>query len=330
MITQKPRINKVFEHNHKNRNVEGAANMILNQEEGGRKRILREDGAIYIVLSITRSGLAVDSRPRIQIVGEWLPELGFVKSALVQTLPEPDGLVLNLCDRNINYSELFNETKEKGGALNRLYISAERTSKGHTLVTTGQHIISGGLKVGDSCIAKCEYGRIRVRKVSGNVRLINVAQSKDDYTKKPKPMVYLFGEWLNDIGFATDTLVTAKPETGCITFTAYDKAIIYSDIVRLARKNKMKLIQVSTQYSTVAETPEIPLISVTGSCVERAGLMIGDILSADYEYGAIKIRKLDPQRFGFPEEGGSNELSPFISTADWSGGEQLSQNTAIR
>lgn len=103
---------------------EAAGKMVLKQEEGGRKRILKEGGAIYQVLSVTRSGAATNLRPRIQIVGDWLPDLGFVNSALVQTLPEPDGLVINLCDKNINYSELFNETKEKGGALNRAYISS--------------------------------------------------------------------------------------------------------------------------------------------------------------------------------------------------------------
>jgi len=279
--------------------------MIINQEEGGRIRIIKEDGAIYQVIAITRSGRAVDSRPRIQITGDWLTELGFVKSALVQALPEPDGLVMNLCDKNVNYSELYNETREKGGALNRMYISNQRTRKGLTLVVTGQHIYKGGLKHGDALLAKCEYGRIRVRKVNGNVRLINISKAQDDYTKKALPMVYLFGEWLNDIGFPIDTLVTAKPEPDCITFTAHDKAIIYSELVRLARKEKMRLIQVSTRYCS-AEVPEAPLISVTGSCVERAGFVLGDIFAAEYEYGVIKLQKLEPKRFGFPEESGGS------------------------
>lgn len=275
--------------------------MILNQEEGGRKRIIKENGAIYKVLAVTRSGKAVDSRPRIQIDGDWLTEMGFIQSALVQALPELDGLVMNLCNENINYSELYNETKEKGGALNRIYISNQRNLRGLTLVVTGQHIYRGGLKHGDALLAKCEYGRIRVRRVSGNVRLINVAKTQDDYTKKSLPMVFLFGEWLNDIGFPIDTLVTAKPEPDCITFTAHDKAIVYSELVRLARKEKMRLIQVSPRYYS-AEIPEAPLISVTGSCVDRAGFVLGDIFAAEYEYGLIKLKKLDPEKFGFPEE----------------------------
>jgi len=220
--------------------------------------------------------------------------MGFVNSTLVQSLPEQNGLVFNLCDKNINYSELYNETKEKGGTLNRAYISNTRTIKGPTFVTTGQHIYKSGLEFGDALIAKYEYGRIRVRKVSGNVRLINVARTKKPYTGEPIPAVFLLGDWLNDIGFTPDTLMTAASEPGCITFTAHNKAVIYSDIVKYARQNKMKLIQVSTKDGA-------PLITLTGNCVGNAGFSLGDIFSANYEYGVIKLQKLDPRRFGFPE-----------------------------
>ena len=268
--------------------------MILNLEDGGRKRLIKEEGAIYHVLSVTRNGLTVASRPRIQIVGDWLPELGFASGVLAQSLPKPDGLVINLFNNNINYSELYNETKEKGGALNRVYISNQRTSKGPALVTTGQHILNGGLKIGDACIAKCEYGRITVRKVNGNIRLINVARTKKAYTGEPAPMVFLLGNWLNDIGFTRDTLMTVASEPGCITFTAYNKAVIYSEIVKFARQNKMQLIQVSMKDGA-------PLISLTGNRVVNAGFSLGDIFAAVYEHGNIKLQKLDPKRFGFSE-----------------------------
>ena len=275
--------------------------MILDQENGGRRRILKEDGVFYHVCRVHRSGRAESSRPRIQITGDWLAELGFANGVLVQSMPEPDGIVFNLCDENVHYSALYNETKAKGGTLNRAYISTVKTLKGLTFVTTGHHIYKGGLQFGDALLAKCEYGCIRARKVSGNVRLINVAKTKDDRTKELKPMVLLLGDWLNDIGFLPDTLVTAKPEPDCITFTAWDKAIIYSEVVRFARQNKMRLIQVSTQYCSI-EAPEVTMISVTGSCVERAGFALGDIFAAEYEHGVIKLQKLDPGRFGFPEE----------------------------
>jgi len=262
------------------------------QENNERPRLPEEDAVVYQIITVQRNGLAVDSRPRIQFTGDWLLRMGFVSGALVQTLPEQDGFVFNLCDENIKYSELFHSTKEKGGTLIRLYIADQRTQKGPALVTTGKHIYSGGLKMGDTCIARCEYGRIRVRKVSGNIRLINVARTKDPHTGEPVPMVFMFGDWLNDIGFTCDTLMTVASEPGCITFTAHNKAVVYSEIVKFARKNKMQLVQVSTKDGA-------PHITLTGSRIVNAGFSLGDIFAAEYEYGSIRLQKLDPLRFGF-------------------------------
>jgi len=248
---------------------------------------------VYQILTVHRNGRADNSRPRIQICGDWLSEMGFVNGALIQSLPKPDGFVFNLCNENINYSELFHTTKEQGGTLIRVFIAEERGRyKMPCLVTTGKHIYKGGLQLGDALIAKCDYGCIRVRKVTGNVRLINVAKGQKERTRERCPMVFLLGDWLNDIGFTPDTLVTVKPEPGCITFTAYDKAIIYSDVVKIARQNKMKLMQVSTKDGK-------PFISSVNSFIEKSGFNVGDIFVADYEYGTIKLQKFDPQRFGF-------------------------------
>ena len=52
-------------------------------------------------LSVVKSGAAVGSRPRITLSGEWLAEMGFVKGALVQALPEKGGMAFNLRDENI-------------------------------------------------------------------------------------------------------------------------------------------------------------------------------------------------------------------------------------
>lgn len=243
--------------------------------------------------SVQRNGRADDSRPRIQFCGNWLTEFGFVTGALVQSLPEKDGFVFNLCNENIgSYSELFRTTTEKGGTLIRVYLVKEKTREGPGFVTTGKHIYKSGLKMGDALVAKCEYGCIRVRKITGNMRLINVAREKHPRTGVPQPKVFLLGDWLNDIGFTPDTLMTVRTEPGCITFTAQREPVIYSEIVRFARQNKMKLIQVSAKDNA-------PLISASGAYAERAGFVLGDVFCAEYEYGIIKLQKFDPDRFHF-------------------------------
>jgi hypothetical protein len=247
---------------------------------------------IYQTFKVQRNGLAANSRPRIRIVGEWLPEMGFVSGALAQVLPETDELVFNLSNENINYSELYHSTKELGGSLVRLHVEKQSAAGCPALITTGNHIYRAGLHLGDACIAKCEHGRISVRKVVGNVRLVNVARDKNERTGEPMPKVWICGDWLNSIGFTLGTLVTAAAEPNRITFAAHDMAVVYSDIVRIARRNKLRLLQVS-------EKGGLPLINFKGEHVDRAGFALGDILAADYEHGMIKLQKLDPRRFGF-------------------------------
>ena len=246
----------------------------------------------YHLLSVSRTGTAMNSQPKIQIFGDWLTDMGFVSGALVQALPEPDGFVFNLFNENVDYSDLFNSTKEQGGSLIRIFVGSSYADT--FFATTGKYIYSSGLKMGDALVAKYEYGCIRLRKVSGNVRLIPVATLKHVNPAEPEPYVLLSGSWLRDIGFTPDTLVSMASEPYRITFTAYDKEIIYRDIARFARLNEMRLYQVSSKCGN-------PFIKVTGSMVERSRFRIGDIFAADYEHGIIKIQKFDPKRFGFPE-----------------------------
>ena len=247
---------------------------------------------IYRTLTVHRSGPAANSRPRIQLWGDWLTGLGFIDGALVQTLPEPDGLSFHLCNEDVKYSDLFHETKEKGGILNRIYTAHQRTIKGPVLVTTGRHIKSAGLAPSDALIAGCEHGCIRLRKVGGNVRLIHVTKAKDPRTKASIPQVFLLGDWLAEAGFLPDTLMTAKAQPGCITFTAHEQAVIYRDVVKFARQNNMKVLQVSAKNGK-------PLIKVTGSFAKSAGFGIEEFFVCDYAPGRIQLQKFDPRRFGF-------------------------------
>lgn len=247
--------------------------------------------------TVQRSGRAADSRPRIQFMGNWLTETGFVNGALVQALPEPGGLVFKLFNENIaSYSDLYCSTKERGGSLGRIYISDTKSVKGPVFVTTGKHISRAGLRFGDSLAVKYEYGLIRARRLEKNVRLINVSKARDHKTGVFRPWAFIWGDWLNDIGFTPDTLMTVASEPGCITFTAQRAPIIYSEIVRHARKNKMQLLQVS--YKT-GQLTNATVISMRGSRLERAGFGMDDIFYVTYEYGVIKLQKLDPALISF-------------------------------
>jgi len=244
----------------------------------------------FQILSVQCSGKSAESIPRIQFSGSWLAELGFVKDVLVQVLPKPDELVISLYNDNIiDYSELYRSTKEKNGVLMQISFSP---TKMPLFTTVGNRILNSGFNIGDMLIAKCEYGRIRIRKVSGDTRLIEVSGVQKACSDGLMSRVWLWGDWLRDIGFLPDTLVTVKIEPDCITLAVQDKAVIYSDVVRFARKNKMRLVQ-------VVERKGEPLINTRGACISDAGFLPGDMFSAECEHGIIKLQKLDPEKFGF-------------------------------
>ena len=247
---------------------------------------------ILQLISIQRNGRAESTRPRILFCGDWLTQMGFINGALVQALPEPKGFVFHLCNENVHYSELFTQTKEKGGTLIRVHSSNKRTGAKTTLVTTGYHIYRYGLCMGDSLVAKCEYGCIRLRKISDSMRLIHVAKDKKERTGEYEPKIWICGEWMHDIGFTPDTLVTVAMESNLITLTAQNEAIVYRDVVHFVRKHHMRLAQVATRDG-------VPLINVKGSCATRAGFALGDMFAVTYEYGRIKLQKPDLQALGF-------------------------------
>jgi len=247
---------------------------------------------IFQALRIQKNGYTGNSRPRLQFCGEWITEMGFVPGALVQALPEPGGFVFNLCNENVNYSGLYNSTKEMGGGLIRVYCADAKLHKSPTFVTTGRYILDGGLCFGDALVAKCEYGRIRVRKVNGDVCLIKVGRDKDERTGAFSPKIWVWGGWLPAMGFPLDTLVAVGSEPGCITLTAQDRGAPYSEAVRRARQDKARLIKVGAKNGVVN-------INFSGSPAVRAGFAIGDMVTADYGYGLIKLQKFDEGRFGF-------------------------------
>ena len=115
-------------------------------------------------LSVMGTGRGAYSSPAIFFHPPWLPDMGFIPGALVQVLPETEGMFFVLCDENIRkYSQLLQTTEEKRGTLITVSCCC---GTGASLEIEGQYILNAGLDAGDHLIARYEYGLIRVRKLS--------------------------------------------------------------------------------------------------------------------------------------------------------------------
>jgi len=256
------------------------------------------------LLTVQRCGNADNSRARILFCGRWLPAMGFIPGALVQVMPETDGLSFNLCNENIkSYSELFNSTMDKGGNLIHVSLPIRKGYKEPAFLTTGKYITDSGLSIGDLVIVKYDYGIIRVRKIDPNklgfknVQIITTTCIKHKTTKEQIPKVRLSGDWLSDIGFTINSVATAASEAGSMTLTLENADTGERAFMKYLRGNKMKLVQVSKEPHN--RGMPLPCIGITGSCVETAVFHIGDMLAASYDYGVIQLQKLDFDKLGF-------------------------------
>ena len=256
------------------------------------------------LLTVHKSGRAATPRPRISFFGDWLGDIGFVPNALVQAIPMQGGVDFTLCDENAStYSDLFFKARAMGGSLVRAYRSNTKGQKGTTFVASGHYIYIGGLAIGDSFIAKYDYGVIRVRKVNAgklgfeNAKAIVTTQIKDKYLDEPVPKVRICGDWLGDIGFTAGTLAIASSEQGVICLDAKNANTEYSALVKCARRRGLSIFQVYN--ATHNRKNPCPCIDITGSFVDRAGFRAGDMLVASYRTGAIKVQRLELEKLGF-------------------------------
>ena len=254
-----------------------------------------------LLLSVNRASDARGVRPRVSFYSSWLPEMGFIPGALVQLLPEPNGLVFNLCDDIIQkQSDLANATREMGGRFVHVGLADDKRFKGPCLVTSGLHLYKCGLSIGDPLMARCGYGVVQVRRLpdDAGTKFIPAGYVLDKHTRKAVPKVRLCGGWLDEIGFAPGSLVTVASEPGCMTFRLRGQSIDnYGKWVKYARDNKMKLIQAWGDEG-------VSIISVTGSFIDKAGFALGDVFDVSFEYGHIKVRTPDFERLGFEQQEG--------------------------
>lgn len=259
-----------------------------------------------LLLTVSKTGGAL-IRPKICVIGTWLAEMGFEPDSLVMAIPKQDGMTFTLCDENIKkYSDLVKSTKEQKGKLMQIILMSHKGKKSPTLITTGNYIRSGGLEIGDNIVVRYEYGIIKIKKLDfvrlgltehSHTKIAVVGKSKRKQAHNHVPTIRLTGDWLAKIGFEKDGLVTAFSEPNTIIFQSQDDGIgKYSTLVKYARENKMRLIQVSQISNRIKQVPSIFL---TGSCLEHADFQINDVFVAEYEQGLIKLKKINFDTLGF-------------------------------
>lgn len=216
------------------------------------------------------------SRPRLDLKGQWLGNIGFTHGTLARFLPEPGGVLFSLCDENIHkYSELWRDTDAQGGTL----LQAATRNGGPFLGTSGIFVERAGMEVGDAIIVRHEQGFVHGRKLPHPSAKIVV-----------NPVA---GTWLAGVGFDKSAVFTLATAPGLLTCTLQENGLERTaELVKYARANKLTLLQVS-------QSNHKPHFGIPPLCIDRAGFTSGDQLIATYRHGFIQLQKPDFVGLGF-------------------------------
>ena len=249
--------------------------------------------AQFLTLTATRGPSR--PRPRLDFGGLQLRDAGFIPGALVQALPQPGGLAFYLRNQITGtYSDLWRLTNQLGGKLMQVTQSGD-PQQYPRLYTTDPFLTQTALSIGDPLIAVIEPELIRIQKLPPNLKPIPAAAPIKNRAGMEVPKVRICGLWLNDYGFGINAMVTAHPEPGRITFTVR-KDDNYRDTVRFAYKNNLKLLQIRQESHNRGQP--VPVISVTGSCVNKAQFDPEDLFLASCSPGEITLQRLDFDKLG--------------------------------
>ena len=130
-------------------------------------------------------------------------------------------------------------------------------------------------------LMRYEFGFIRARKLPADIKIVSAR---------------LFGQWLEELGFVPDTVLTVDSAQGVITCQLQENGRErVSALVKHARKNKLNLLQVTPQR----DNSDYPQFEIPPSRFEKAGFAPDDSFLATYEYGRITLNPIDFEALGF-------------------------------
>jgi len=230
--------------------------------------------------NVTRSNCD-SNKPKILFFAEWTKRMGFVTNALIQLLPEKDGVDFILRNENIpSYSELLRDTREKGGT--PIHTTKFMHRDYPCICVSGAPLRNTGLKYGDNLIALYQYGLIRMRKLpEDGTRVVNAR---------------IFGKWLEVLGFMPGEVLTVDSEPGLITCTLQENGQERAaELVKYAREKRLNLLQVRSMQ----DNNNAPAFEIPPSRLGKAGFLPDEVFQAVCDHGRIKLQRLDFVGLGF-------------------------------
>jgi len=206
-------------------------------------------------------------RAHVPIRLSLLAEMGFTRGMAVGAVLQQEGFTLTLHENGTaNTSEkVFNVATSNGREYLVVYFSKDFTP--------------ADLKGGDFLAAKFEHGIITARKLPDADKYYTIGEENHC------PFLLMCGAILPDAGFVADAISTASVINGEITINLWPEAPAdYADIVKLARAQKLQIIQPYKSHET--------RLKLSPYLLDCAGFESGDLCGLRYDYGTMKLFKV--------------------------------------
>lgn len=116
-------------------------------------------------------------------------------------------------------------------------------------------------------------------------------------SNKYRPIISISGDWLHDIGFTIDSLITIEYKENMLELLAHPKGMdTYTNIYKDVFENKKRLIQVGTDRRALhglGKQAIRPTFDLSGRWLESFGFVIDSIVILRYQMGLIHLKVLD-------------------------------------
>jgi len=135
----------------------------------------------------------------------------------------------------------------------------------------------------------------------GEIKLITVGHKTIGNVVYPR--ILFTGDWLIELGFLPETIVSAIYENNVLKLSAHGIGMeVYQNIVRDVRKKHGQIFQaLKTMPSVNKHTNRNLDLAIDGEWLRGQGFNIGDILIVRLSPKLIEIKRFDPYSVGFDQ-----------------------------
>jgi hypothetical protein len=103
--------------------------------------------------------------------------------------------------------------------------------------------------------------------------------------------IRFMGEWLKEIGFLCDKLVSIEEENGILILKVHENSLeTYTKLTKGRFENKVRLIQIGSKKKGNNISPTFDL---KGRWFENLGFRTGTVACAFFEHGVIRLKIID-------------------------------------